>query len=83
MGMLKVHCGKCGKPWDVYHRDNWNSREARTCPHCFAEVDPQTWKQVVRAFADMSDANMELAKDHEQGAPLVTVDYIEDYSFTD
>ena len=51
--------------WEVYHRDNWNNDKARQCPHCFAEIDRQTWeKEVLPAFGAVHDANAELHKDH-------------------
>ena len=84
MGMLRIHCDYCGQAWEVYHRDEWNGDSARTCPHCFSEIDPGTWEKVVAAFAEMSDANIELVKDHAQAhGALFTVDYLEDYTFRD
>ena len=45
MAYLRIHCEACGGVWEVYHRDNWNNDKARQCPHCFAEIDRQTWEK--------------------------------------
>ena len=65
MAYLRIHFEACGGVWEVYHRDNWNNDKARQCPHCFAEIDRQTWeKEVLPAFGAVHDANAELHKDH-------------------
>lgn len=65
MSYLRIHCEACGGVWEVYHRDNWNNDKARQCPHCFAEIDRQTWeKEVLPAFGAVHGANAELHKDH-------------------
>ncbi len=76
MAYLRIHCAACGRVWEVYHRDNWNNDKARQCPHCFAEIDRQTWeKQVLPAFGAVHDANAELYKDHTgYDKPLFSVD---------
>lgn len=78
MGYIKIHCAECRRRWAVYARDDWKADAARTCPHCGAQIDPQTWeKQVLPAFGMMGDANRELFKDHTgYHAPLFRVDYI-------
>lgn len=79
MGYLKIHCGSCGGSWEVYGRDDWKQKAARTCPHCFERIDGQDWeRQILPAFGAMMDANRELMKTHSgYNAPLFRVDYIE------
>lgn len=63
MGYLKLTCGECGREWEVYAHQMEDER-ANQCPHCFAEIDRQTWdQQIVPAFLGMDDANRELMKD--------------------
>jgi hypothetical protein len=85
MGHLKIHCDSCGSDWVVYHRDNWKDWKARTCPVCGKSIDPGTWdRQVLRAFGEMEDANLELVKDHTGShGTLFTVSYIPDVVFPD
>lgn len=80
MGYLKIHCAGCRRSWEVYSRDDWKTDAARTCPHCGAQIDLQTWeKQVLPAFGMMGDANCEIIKDHMgYHTPLFRVDYISD-----
>lgn len=67
MGRLKIHCCNCGCEWDVYHRDNWKDWKSRTCPSCGEEIDPETWEnQILNAFGEMEESNIELQKDHDQ-----------------
>lgn len=64
MGFLKIRCGHCGKRWKVDAASEFNHEEARTCPRCGAQIDPQTWNnQVLPALGQMEDANRELHKD--------------------
>ena len=83
MGHLSIHCDGCGSDWIVYHRDDWKSWKARTCPVCGESIDSVTWdQQVLRAFGEMEDANLELVKDHGQyNGTLFTVGYIPDVVF--
>lgn len=83
MAFMRIHCGYCGQPWEIYGRDNWKSDAARTCPHCQSKIDRQTWeRQVLPAFGSVQDANAELIKDHVgNNSPLYTVDFIEDRIF--
>lgn len=83
MGHLSIHCDGCGSDWTVYHRDDWKGWKARTCPVCGKSIDPGTWdRQVLRAFGEMEDANLELVKDHTQShGTLFTVSYIPDVIF--
>lgn len=83
MGHLKIHCDGCGSDWVVYHRDNWKDWKARTCPTCGKSIDQGTWdRQVLRAFGEMEDANLELVKDHTgYNGTLFTVSYIPDVVF--
>ncbi len=80
MAYLRIHCEACGGVWEVYHRDNWNNDKARQCPHCFAEIDRQTWeKDVLSAFSAVHDANAELYKDHTgNDKPLFYFDVMAD-----
>lgn len=82
MGYLRIHCANCCRRWSVYGVGNWRSETARTCPHCGAQIDAQTWeKQVLPAFGMMSDANRELIKDHAgYSTPLFRVDFIANYT---
>lgn len=75
MGYLKIYCDSCGGEWHVYHRDI-NNPTAKQCPHCYAKIEKYTWKQIITGFGEMRDAEMELAKDHANHAPLFTVDFI-------
>lgn len=77
MGFLKIYCDNCGGEWHCYHRDIKNPY-IRQCPHCYAKIDPSTWKQIVTAFGKMRDAEMELAKDHANHMPLFMVDFVSD-----
>ncbi len=82
MAMMKIYCDYCGRKWDVYERDNWNSDNARTCPHCFHKIDGQTWKhEIVPAFAAYMDLNKQLIKDTGAGSVRFSVDFSEDYFF--
>lgn len=77
-GYVRIHCAQCRRRWAVYERDDWKADTARTCPHCGAQIDAQTWeRQVLPAFGIMGDANRELIKDHTgYSTPLFRVDYI-------
>lgn len=64
MAYMRIYCGYCGQKWEVYERDNWNSQQAATCPHCGERIDGQTWaRQVVPAFCAAADANREMERD--------------------
>lgn len=83
MGHLSIYCDGCGADWRVYHRDDWKHWKSRTCPVCGKSINPETWEHdVLRAFGEMEDANLELMKDNAQyhGA-LFTVDYVSDVIF--
>ena len=83
MAFMRIHCGYCGQPWEIYSRDDWKGDKARTCPHCKNKIDRQTWNNhVLTAFGSVQDANAELIKD-SMGfkTPLYTVDFIEDRIF--
>lgn len=83
MAYMKIHCGYCGQSWDVYQRDDWNKKNAATCPHCFKRIDWQTWSNhVLPAFGAAIDGNMELFKDHTgYHLPVFTFDIIADHIF--
>lgn len=76
MGYLKIHCDRCGGAWEVYAHQVKDER-ANQCPHCFWEIDRQTWeRQIVPAFCALDDANRELAKDSiGYHAPFFWVEY--------
>ena len=78
---MRIHCGTCGGTWEVYQRDNWKDDKARACPHCFEEIDPQTWEQqIIPAFCASADANAELIKDGEgYYKPFFAVDFMAEY----
>ena len=83
MAYMRIHCGYCGQAWEVYERDNWNSQNARTCPHCFKRIDGQTWEeQILPGFGQVADANRELLKIHTgYHLPVFTFDVIADHCF--
>lgn len=61
---MRIYCDNCGGTWEVYQRDTWDDDKVRTCPHCFAEIDRQTWRNnILPAFGMTTDANAELFKD--------------------
>lgn len=81
MAYLRIHCNYCGKWWEVYKRDSKNEY-SRQCPHCFSEIDVQTWNnEVIKAFATVEDANAELFKDHCDHKPLFYFDVIANHIF--
>lgn len=83
MGFLRIHCDYCGGTWDVYGHSNFSDKSARTCPHCKQKMDETTWAKILPAYGAMAAFNKRLAFSHvEQRAPLFTVDYIEDYIYT-
>ncbi len=83
MAYLRIYCDYCGQKWDVYQR-NMKDDSSRVCPHCMAEIDPQTWvRQIVPALCMVADANQELFRDHlEYHKPVFTFDVKEDYYFS-
>ena len=83
MAYLRIHCDVCGGTWEIYHRDDFKADKARQCPHCFSEVDRQTWaNQVLPAFGLVHDANAELYKDHAgYHTPLFSFDVIADHLY--
>lgn len=82
MAYLRIYCDYCGQKWDVYER-SIHDEKSRICPHCMAEIEPQTWsRQIVPALGMVSDANRELYKDHlGYHRPIFTVDVIADHIF--
>lgn len=76
MGFLKVCCDHCGASWEVYSHQMKEER-SNQCPHCFSEIDRQTWDgQIVPAFAALDDANREIVKDClGYGTQMFRVDY--------
>ena len=81
MAYLQIHCVYCGGKWDVYKRDIKNER-ARQCPHCFQEIDRQSWeKEVIPAFGMVEDANAELYKDHCDRKALFYFDVVANHIF--
>lgn len=85
MAYMRIRCDYCGGAWEVYHRDNWNDKKARTCPHCQQAIDGQLWeRQVLPAFGSVEDANSELYKGHVgYHSPLFQIDFIADTIFAD
>lgn len=79
MGYLRISCKQCGGAWEIYSNGNYYDEDARTCPHCFAEINKQTWhNQVVPAFGSFLDANRELSNDNSgYSEPLFKVEYLE------
>lgn len=82
MAMMKIYCKHCNQYWEVYQRDNWKSDNARTCPHCFKEIDPQTWtRQILPAFGEFQDMCGELVKSQDDCNPKFSIDFIDDFYF--
>lgn len=81
MAYMRIYCGDCGGTWEIYGRDDWKNDKARECPHCFSKIGRHTWeKQVIPAFAAVSDANRELYKDSTgYNKPLFTINIIADH----
>ncbi len=79
MGYLRIKCHSCGKTWELYPHMMADER-AWMCPRCMNQIDEQTWRnQLFPAWGYMSDANMELVKDHTgYSKPLFEVDFIAD-----
>lgn len=77
---MRIHCGNCGKTWEIYARDDWNDPKARQCPHCFSHISHQVWtKEVLPTFGAFQDANRELYKDATgYHKPIFGVDMIAD-----
>ena len=80
MGFLRIHCGDCGGTWEVYGHDDFRNAKNKICPHCFANIDGQDWKNaVVPAFGAMLDLNRTLQNTSTgYHAPLFSVDYVAD-----
>lgn len=66
MGRLYIKCAQCGSGWEIYHRDNWKDWRASMCPNCGRNIPSDLWKQVLRGFNEMEDANIELQKEESQ-----------------
>lgn len=82
MAFIRVHCGYCNQPWEVYPHYDITADKARKCPHCASKIDRRTWEEVTDAFLHVQHANEELIKDHvDYHCPLYTVDFIEDRIF--
>ena len=77
MGYMRIRCHECGGAWEVYPY-NFKDDHLRVCPHCYKEIDRQTWqRQILPAYGALEDANRELVKDHTgyPGVALFTVTY--------
>jgi hypothetical protein len=73
---IRIKCHNCGGNWKIYERDNWKDNKFRICPHCYSEIDSQTWKnQILPAWGFYMDANRELIKDIGLGNKLFTIDF--------
>lgn len=83
MGHLQIHCYGCGHEWSVYHRDDLRDWKIRTCPVCGKKVSQRTWdRDVLTAFDQLENANLELARDHTQDhGTLFSVAYVPDVIF--
>ena len=83
MAFLRVKCENCGGKWDVYHRDDWKDDRARTCPHCYAEVDAVLWaSHVIPAFTFADEGNREIRKQsREENKPGFSFDVVDDMQF--
>lgn len=82
MGFLRIRCDYCGGNWEVYQHLK-KDEKARQCPHCFKEIDSQTWEnQICPSWGAMEDSNLELVKDTTgYGNTLFEVSYIGDIIF--
>ena len=82
MAYLKIYCDFCGQIWDVYSRSK-KDNQSKVCPHCGAEIDPQSWWKMVSALDEVQEANRELLTDHEvYHFPLFQFDVVEDQYFS-
>lgn len=80
MGVLVVHCCKCGKDYQIYKAMS-RHEYANICPFCFSELPRREWERIVlTAFEELEDANRELIKEHTgyNDIPLFQVGYIPD-----
>ncbi len=84
MAYLIIHCESCGGDWQVYARDDFSQRRARTCPHCGKAIDPRTWeKSILPAICIVADANRELVTAaRKYHGPQFSFDVIGDTFFT-
>ena len=62
------------------YRRSMDDPVSRKCPHCFNEVDDQTWNNhIIPALCMATDANIELVKDNLQyHKPIFKVDILAD-----
>ena len=83
MAYLRVHCYSCGGKWEIYHRDDYDSNNARQCPHCGAKIDLHVWRrEVLPAFAAAQSGNTALFKDStSNNRPLFTFDIKADHIY--
>lgn len=81
MGYLTIHCHDCGGSWCFYPRDDPTERKSRTCPHCGAEVDPETWSRAAEAYKALESVTVDLINDHAgKHGTLFSLDYVSNVS---
>lgn len=80
MAFMRIHCGRCGKVWEIYHRDNWKQDSCRQCPRCFEEIDRGIWeKEILPAFNSANDMENTLYNEHTgMKKPLFSIDLLSD-----
>lgn len=83
MAYMTINCAYCGRTWEVYRRDRDNMK-ARRCPHCAAQIAPDTWqKKCMLIFDRMKELEEQLSADHElDHMPAFEVNYHTNIWFT-
>ena len=77
---LRVWCSRCGDYYEIYGRDDIESRKARTCPHCQEGVSAEAWAKVIKAAEAVDKAGAAVYMDRPSKTRF-TVDYIDDSIF--
>ncbi|MBQ9732782.1 MAG: hypothetical protein IJV74_00945 [Clostridia bacterium] len=83
MGVLKIHCYKCGGRFSV-NGGMVKHSEANVCPYCYTTLPREIWERIVLpAFGELEDANRELVKEHSGyvDVPLFQIGYVPSKAF--
>ena len=79
---LKIRCDSCHQSWEVYEYNLQSGSAVRTCPHCDAVMQKETYDQVISTFLKAKRVNERFAADSvNKNAPLFAVSFIEDRPF--
>lgn len=80
---LKVYCDYCGMSFEAYPRDDLTRKNANRCPHCDAEINPETWEELVGVLMRTKRINEKLASDHvNKHNALFAVSFVADQLFS-